>query len=134
MSSASNRANRRANTQILGETGCGKSTQLPQLLRTHHLFTQHYSSSSSSSSKYPSSSSARVDGPMIAITQPRRLPCIALARRVSEEMGCECGEEVGYSVRFEEAMSARTGVRYLTEGVMMRLVELEFWSCPCREC
>jgi len=59
---------------------------------------------------------------MIAITQPRRLPCIALARRVAEEMGCECGDEVGYSVRFEEAMSVRTGVRYLTEGVMMRYV------------
>jgi HrpA-like RNA helicase len=57
---------------------------------------------------------------MIAITQPRRLPCIALARRVAEEMGCECGDEVGYSVRFEEAMSVKTGVRYLTEGVMMR--------------
>jgi HrpA-like RNA helicase len=39
-------------------------------------------------------------------------------------MGCECGGEVGYSVRFEEAMSASTRVRYLTEGVMMRSVHL----------
>jgi len=38
-------------------------------------------------------------------------------------MGCECGGEVGYSVRFEEAMSAGTRVRYLTEGVMMRSVD-----------
>lgn len=75
-----------------------------------------------------SSSSNRDDragpGPSIAITQPRRLPCLALARRVSEEMGCELGGEVGYSVRFEEAMSTETRVRYLTEGVMMRSVRL----------
>ena len=97
----------KSDEQILGETGCGKSTQLPQLLRTHHSSQSHYQNG----------------GPSIAITQPRRLPCIALARRVSEEMGCECGGEVGYSVRFEEAMSAGTRVRYLTEGVMMRSVD-----------
>lgn len=72
-------------------------------------------------------------GPSIAITQPRRLPCLALARRVSEEMGCELGGEVGFSVRFEEAMSAETRVRYLTEGVMMRSVKYLSFKCSCSQ-
>ncbi|WWC65451.1 uncharacterized protein I303_108069 [Kwoniella dejecticola CBS 10117] len=91
-------------TIILGETGCGKSTQLPQLLRSHAISTSHYKGKS----------------PRIAITQPRRLPAIALANRVAAETGCLVGEEVGYSVRFEEMVSRDTGVRYCTEGVLMR--------------
>jgi HrpA-like RNA helicase len=54
------------------------------------------------------------------VTQPRRLPAIALAQRVSAEMGTRLGDEVGFTVRFEDATSHRTGVRYLTEGVLMR--------------
>ncbi|OCF58409.1 ATP-dependent RNA helicase prh1 [Kwoniella mangroviensis CBS 10435] len=92
-------------TIILGETGCGKSTQLPQLLRSHPLSKSHYPTKR---------------GPKIVITQPRRLPAIALANRVAAEMGCMVGEEVGYSVRFEEMVSRETGVRYCTEGVLMR--------------
>lgn len=96
--------------KILGETGCGKSTQLPQLLRTHPVSVNYFSPSSSN----------RFRGPSIAITQPRRLPAIALANRVSQEMGCQIGGEVGYSVRFEDVTSRETRVRYLTEGVLMR--------------
>ncbi|OXM81762.1 ATP-dependent RNA helicase prh1 [Cryptococcus neoformans Bt63] len=97
-------------TIILGETGCGKSTQLPQLLRTHPVSVNYFSPSSSN----------RFRGPSIAITQPRRLPAIALATRVSQEMGCQIGGEVGYSVRFEDVTSRETRIRYLTEGVLMR--------------
>ncbi|KIS00352.1 ATP-dependent RNA helicase prh1 [Cryptococcus deuterogattii 2001/935-1] len=93
-----------------GETGCGKSTQLPQLLRTHPISVNHFSPSLSDRFRKPS----------IAITQPRRLPAIALANRVSQEMGCQIGGEVGYSVRFEDVTSRETRVRYLTEGVLMR--------------
>ncbi|WWD20552.1 hypothetical protein CI109_105028 [Kwoniella shandongensis] len=93
-------------TIILGETGCGKSTQLPQLLRTHPISLKHFSHARG--------------GPDIAITQPRRLPAIALANRVATEMGCLLGGEVGYSVRFEDMCRKETRVRYLTEGVLMR--------------
>ncbi|WWC92077.1 uncharacterized protein L201_007031 [Kwoniella dendrophila CBS 6074] len=92
-------------TIILGETGCGKSTQLPQLLCTHEISKCNYNSK---------------NGPKIVVTQPRRLPAIALANRVATEMGCLIGEEVGYSVRFEEMVSRDTGIRYCTEGVLMR--------------
>ncbi|KAL7422657.1 Salivary acidic proline-rich phosphoprotein 1/2 [Cryptotrichosporon argae] len=102
---------------IVGETGCGKSTQLPQLLRTHSVSLSHFSS-------LPPVADADADrrrrGPRVAITQPRRLPTIALAARVAAEMGAVLGGEVGYSVRFEDATSRDTRVRFLTEGVMMR--------------
>ncbi|KAK8850372.1 hypothetical protein IAR55_004290 [Kwoniella newhampshirensis] len=102
-------------TIILGETGCGKSTQLPQLLRNHPISVDHFSSSSSQAK-----SPRHLHGPNIAITQPRRLPAIALANRVAAETGCVLGGEVGYSVRFEDMCTRETRVRYLTEGVLMR--------------
>lgn len=101
--SAAEKPVRRTDSQILGETGCGKSTQLPNLLRRHALSLDHYGRA-----------------PKIAITQPRRLPAIALANRVGAEMGVAVGEEVGYTVRFEDMTSRSTGVRFLTEGVLMR--------------
>ncbi|WVN89551.1 uncharacterized protein L203_104776 [Cryptococcus depauperatus CBS 7841] len=105
-------------TIILGETGCGKSTQLPQLLRTHPLSLNHYSPSVNSHQSSDHTRFAR--GPSICVTQPRRLPTIALANRVSQEMGCQLGGEVGYSVRFEDVCGKSTRVRYMTEGVLMR--------------
>ncbi|KAL1409736.1 Salivary acidic proline-rich phosphoprotein 1/2 [Vanrija albida] len=89
---------------IIGETGCGKSTQLGQLLRRHALALGHYGPR----------------GPSVAITQPRRLPTISLATRVAAEMGVTLGGEVGYAVRFEDACSRDTRVRFMTEGVLMR--------------
>ncbi|CAK9783990.1 P-loop containing nucleoside triphosphate hydrolase protein [Cutaneotrichosporon oleaginosum] len=88
---------------IIGETGCGKSTQLGQLLRRHSIAAGHW--------PY---------GPSVAITQPRRLPTISLASRVAAEMGVVLGSEVGYSVRFEDVTSRDTRLRFLTEGVLMR--------------
>lgn len=68
--------------------------------------------------------------PSIAITQPRRLPCVSLAQRVSEEMGVRLGDQVGYAVRFESkerlgrpkgnGKLPSTNVRFCTEGVLLR--------------
>ncbi len=60
------------------------------------------------------------DNKLIGITQPRRVAAIALARRVAEEMGVKLGEEVGYSVRFDDRSSTITRMKYMTDGVLVR--------------
>lgn len=87
---------------LSGETGSGKSTQVPQFLL----------------SQCP-------NGSKIAVTQPRRVAAITLANRVAEEMGTPCGSsspasKVGYSVRFDESTSPSTRIKFLTEGMLLQ--------------
>ncbi|KAF5095897.1 hypothetical protein D0Z00_002984 [Geotrichum galactomycetum] len=87
-------------TVLLGETGSGKSTQLPQLLYAQ---------------------GNKEEPQRIAITQPRRVAAINLATRVSEEMGEVLGQKVGYSVRFQNNSHPRfTHIKYLTDGMLLR--------------
>ncbi|KAG5360265.1 putative ATP-dependent RNA helicase DHR2 [Yarrowia sp. B02] len=88
-------------TVLIGETGSGKSTQLPQFLLE-----------SSPDEK-------------IAITQPRRVAAISLAKRVSEEYGCALGEDVGYTVRFQNQSNHHTKIKYLTDGMLLRELMLD---------
>ncbi|QPG76449.1 hypothetical protein FOA43_003838 [Brettanomyces nanus] len=85
---------------VIGETGSGKSTQVPQFLMK------------------------KVNGG-IAVTQPRRVAAINLATRVAEEYGCPLGHEVGYSVRFSNVTSKKTKLRYLTDGMLLREMMLD---------
>lgn len=57
---------------------------------------------------------------MIGCTQPRRVAAISVAKRVSEEYGCALGEQVGYSIRFEDVTSKETIIKYMTDGMLMR--------------
>merc|ERR1719265_1071233 len=57
---------------------------------------------------------------MIGCTQPRRVAAMSVAKRVSEEMGCELGGEVGYAIRFEDVTSKDTVIKYMTDGVLLR--------------
>lgn len=57
---------------------------------------------------------------MIAVTQPRRVAATTLAKRVSDEMNCQLGDRVGYSIRFEDCITANTQIKYLTEGILIR--------------
>lgn len=82
-------------TILIGETGSGKSTQIPQFMMD--LIDKN-----------------------IAVTQPRRVAAMNLAMRVSEEYGCNVGEEVGYSVRFNNVTSHRTTLKYITDGMLLR--------------
>lgn len=115
---------------LMAETGSGKSTQVVQMLQEHPKVVEYYNRHSD---RY-SGDGKRL--PTIAITQPRRLPCLSLARRVSEEMGVQLGKEVGYAVRFDaresperptgvggggsQQQQGRTKIRYCTEGVLLR--------------
>ncbi|XP_045049217.2 pre-mRNA-splicing factor ATP-dependent RNA helicase DHX16 [Desmodus rotundus] len=97
-----------ANHQVLiieGETGSGKTTQIPQ-----YLFEEGYTE----------------NGMKIACTQPRRVAAMSVAARVAREMGVKLGNEVGYSIRFEDCTSERTVLRYVTDGMLLR----EFLSEP----
>ncbi|KAI5641561.1 DEAD/DEAH box helicase domain-containing protein [Phthorimaea operculella] len=83
---------------IIGETGSGKTTQIPQLIHEQ-----------------------RIEGAgAIAVTQPRRVAAITIAMRVAAEMSTDIGSIVGYSVRFEDVTSPRTKVKYLTDGMLLR--------------
>lgn len=56
----------------------------------------------------------------IACTQPRRIACVSLAKRVSYETLNEYGSEIGYQIRFEKKRTDRTNVLFLTEGLLLR--------------
>lgn len=83
---------------VTAPTGSGKSTQVPQMLRD---------------------GGALGDG-QVVVLQPRRLATRLLASRVAQERRCKLGDEVGYQIRFEDVTSARTRIRYVTEGVLLR--------------
>ncbi|KFK28520.1 hypothetical protein AALP_AA7G007300 [Arabis alpina] len=89
-----------ATTIIVGETGSGKTTQIPQYLKE---------------------AGWAEGGRVIACTQPRRLAVQAVSARVAEEMGVNLGDEVGYTIRFEDhTTSGVTKVKFLTDGVLIR--------------
>ncbi|NXP03972.1 DHX34 helicase, partial [Thinocorus orbignyianus] len=80
---------------VAGDTGCGKSTQVPQFLLGAGY------------------------GP-VGCTQPRRLACISLAKRVALESLHRYGDQVGYQIRFESTRSPATRLLFLTEGLLLR--------------
>jgi ATP-dependent helicase HrpB len=88
---------------VQAPTGSGKSTQIPQMLRTHGL----------------------LEKGEVVVLQPRRLAARMLARRVAEEVGCALGDEVGYQIRLESRVSARTRVRFVTEGILLRQMSFD---------
>ena len=59
-------------------------------------------------------------GKMIACTQPRRVAAMSVAKRVADEMDVTIGEEVGYSIRFEDCTSPKTILKYMTDGMLLR--------------
>jgi ATP-dependent RNA helicase DHX8/PRP22 len=56
----------------------------------------------------------------IGCTQPRRVAAMSVAKRVAEEVGCRLGQEVGYTIRFEDCTSPETRIKYMTDGMLQR--------------
>lgn len=80
---------------VAGDTGCGKSTQVPQ-----YVLDAGYSK--------------------IVCTQPRRIACVSLAKRVAHETLTEYKTTVGYQIRFEKTKRADTAIIFMTEGLLLR--------------
>ncbi|KAI9722617.1 MAG: hypothetical protein M1812_001548 [Candelaria pacifica] len=115
---------------LVGETGSGKSTQVPQFLVTEYWCGPRRV-------KVPSKSGNGAHenvsiGGCIAVTEPRRVAAISLARRVADEMGTPLGSSspastVGYSVRFDNSTSPSTRIKYLTEGMLLQEMLRDPW-------
>ncbi len=86
---------------VAGETGSGKSTQLPKLCLE----------------------AGRGTAGMIGHTQPRRVAARTIAERVAEELGTELGEAVGYTVRFTDRVGERTLVKVMTDGILLAEIQ-----------
>ena len=56
----------------------------------------------------------------IGCTQPRRVAAMSVAKRVAEEVGCRLGQEVGYTIRFEDCTNPETRIKYMTDGMLQR--------------
>ncbi|KAI4458129.1 atp-dependent rna helicase [Holotrichia oblita] len=84
---------------LVGETGSGKTTQIPQWCVEY---------------------ATTIGKKGVCCTQPRRVAAMSVAQRVSEEMDVALGQEVGYSIRFEDCSSAKTILKYMTDGMLLR--------------
>ncbi|XP_043351661.1 probable ATP-dependent RNA helicase DHX35 isoform X1 [Dermochelys coriacea] len=85
---------------IVGETGCGKTTQIPQ---------------------YLAEAGWTAEGRVVGVTQPRRVAAVSVAGRVAEERGAVLGHEVGYCIRFDDCTEPQaTRIKFLTDGMLVR--------------
>lgn len=106
---------------VCGETGSGKSTQIPQMI---------YRAAMENMWKYRCSQTEE-NGPkkiMVGITQPRRVAAVSLAKRVSEEIKTELGKEVGYQIRYDAEFfdKKKTQVKFMTDGILLKEIESDF--------
>ncbi len=90
---------------VAGETGSGKTTQLPQLCLA----------------------AGRGEAGLIGCTQPRRLAARSVARRVAEETGTRVGDKIGFQVRFSEQVSDASLVKFMTDGILLAETQSDPW-------
>ncbi|OGM50273.1 DEAH-box RNA helicase (Dhr1) [Aspergillus bombycis] len=93
---------------IWGATGSGKTTQLPQF-----LFEAGFGNPDSPNPG------------MIAVTQPRRVAAVSMAKRVGDELG-QFSDQVSYQIRFESTVSKKTAIKFMTDGILIREIADDF--------
>ena len=90
---------------VAGETGSGKTTQLPKLCLL----------------------AGRGAAGMVGCTQPRRIAARSVARRVAEELQVPIGGAVGYQVRFNDAVGEATAIKFMTDGILLAEIQHDRW-------
>lgn len=89
---------------ICGETGSGKTTQVPQFLYEagYHL-----------------------NGKMVGVTEPRRVAAISMSKRVAHELNLT-SKEVSYQIRFEGNVTEKTAIKFMTDGILLKEIQNDF--------
>jgi HrpA-like RNA helicase len=116
---------------IIGETGSGKSTKIPQYIVDDRKLQQLLTTSSVKVKLHffpcvftkivTQNQNGNASLLKVCITQPRRLAAVAMARRVAQERNCVLGKQVGYSIRFDDCSSSKeTFIKYVTDGIALR--------------
>ena len=95
---------------VAGETGSGKTTQLPKLCLA---------------------AGRGVDG-AIGVTQPRRIAALTVGRRIAEELGEPVGQTVGVKIRFQDTTGTDTRIKLMTDGILLAEAQSDPWSEPVR--
>ena len=95
---------------ITGETGSGKSTQLPQYIYDSALIQNAIFSADPKSDKIM----------RICVTQPRRVAAISMTKRICYERRKVLGKEISYAIRFDDRCTEFTQMRYVTDGILVR--------------
>jgi ATP-dependent helicase HrpA len=81
-----------------GPTGSGKTTQIPRMLKAAGFGEKG----------------------LIGVTQPRRIAAVSVAHRIAQEEGVALGEEVGYTIRFDDSTGPRTRIKVMTDGILLQ--------------
>lgn len=105
---------------MTGDTGSGKSTQLPQYMMDSEVIRESIISAQNNVEEYVTGKQPPINKINVIITQPRRMAAVSMAARVSQERGTIMGAEVGYSIRFDDKTCSKTQLRYITDGIFVR--------------
>lgn len=96
---------------MVGDTGSGKTTQMAQYLAEEGL----------------------LEKGKLGCTQPRKVAAVSVAKRVSEEVGCRMGAEVGYTIRFEDISGPDTKIKFMVSHLRKEVLTwIDRWCAVAR--